>query len=135
LIGHFSIDSRIIMPANISIVALTFQVRVSGYQFETYQPALDLFDRDARRPRIRILNKRARAFVNLFSALGCNQYLEKPVIACDIMHHISLLSLLYRLMNSVFNSFSERSEAGNRSRLRVESLKHQVELRDRRRKL
>jgi hypothetical protein len=117
LIGRFSIDSCIIMPADISIVALTFQVRVPGYEFETYQPALDLFERDARRPRIRILNKRARAFVNLFSALGRNQYLEKPVITHDIMHRISLLSLLYRSMNSVFNSFGERSETGNRGRV------------------
>jgi hypothetical protein len=51
LIGHFSIDFYIIMPVNISIVAPTFQIRVLGYEFETYQPALDLFERDARRPR------------------------------------------------------------------------------------
>jgi len=73
---------------------------------------------------------RARAIVNLFGALGRNQYLEKPVIAYDITHSISLLSLLYRSMNSVFNSFGAGSEAGNRSRFRVEGLKYRVELRD-----
>src|SRR5262245_44827227 len=34
-------------------------------------------------------------------------------------------------MSNSFNSFSTRSEAGNCSRLRVEGLKHRVELRDR----
>jgi hypothetical protein len=38
---------------------------------------------------------RARAFVNLSGALGRNQYLEKPVIAYDIIHRNSLLSLLH----------------------------------------
>src|SRR5262249_25599730 len=34
-------------------------------------------------------------------------------------------------MSGAFNSFSSRSEAGNRRRLRVEGHKHSVELRDR----
>jgi hypothetical protein len=58
--------------------------------FKIDQPALDLFDRGARRPRIWILNERARAFVKLFGALGGNQYLEESIIAYVIIHRFSL---------------------------------------------
>jgi len=95
LIGLFAIDFSIIMPADISIITPTSQVRDLRHKFKTDQSAIDLFERDARRSRIRILNERARAFVNLFGALGGNQYFEEPVITYDILHGISLLSLSY----------------------------------------
>ena len=51
--GRFSIDSSIIiMPADIPAIAHTFQLLVLGNEFEADQPALDLFESDARRPRI-----------------------------------------------------------------------------------
>jgi len=95
LIGHFAIAFAIIMPADISIIAPTSQVRDLRHEFKTDQPALDLFERDARCPRIRILNERTRAFVNLFGALGGNQHFEEPIITYDIIHGISLLLLSY----------------------------------------
>jgi len=39
------------------------------------------------------LNERTRASVNLFGALGSNQYLEESIIAYDIIHCVSLLLL------------------------------------------
>src|SRR5262249_2765505 len=79
-----------------------------------------------------ILNKRARAFMNLFGALGRNQYLEKPVISYDIIHGISLLSRLYRSVNSVFNTISAGPNADpEASSLKLTGLPSMILLDDR----
>lgn len=59
------------------------------YEFKPDQPLLDLYEGDARRPRIWRLNKRTRAFLNLFCAVGSNQHFEVLIFDYLSFHYLN----------------------------------------------